>query len=131
VNLKWLDSLPFLLTFFEIDDSVRDFFLMSRTICLLPTALGYPEGGGQLWVYLNWALALHALGFKVIWLELVWRDCAAEELRTKLRSLRKQLTPYGFADRVAHSSISGDRVPDDVSSICLSLDDAARITLKQ
>ncbi len=31
--------------------------------------IAYPEGGGHLWVYLEWALALRALGQRVIWLE--------------------------------------------------------------
>jgi hypothetical protein len=29
---------------------------------MTPLTLGYPEGAGHLWVYLNWALSLHALG---------------------------------------------------------------------
>ena len=28
-----------------------------------------PRGGGHLWVYLNWALGLHAVGCDVTWLE--------------------------------------------------------------
>jgi hypothetical protein len=35
---------------------------------MTPLTLGYPEGAGHLWVYLNWALSLHALGCRVIWL---------------------------------------------------------------
>src|SRR5207253_2899556 len=34
---------------------------MSLTVCLAPAnTIGYPQGGGHLWVYLNWALALRA-----------------------------------------------------------------------
>ena len=29
---------------------------MSVTVWLLANTLSYPEGGGHLWVYLNWAL---------------------------------------------------------------------------
>ena len=31
---------------------------MSQTVCLAANCIGYPEGGGHLWVYLNWALGL-------------------------------------------------------------------------
>ena len=34
---------------------------MSVTVCLAPAqTIEYPEGGGHLWVYLNWALGLRA-----------------------------------------------------------------------
>ena len=39
------------------------------TVCMTPLTLGYPEGGGHLWVYLNWALGLQAAGCEVVWLE--------------------------------------------------------------
>src|SRR5256885_9103092 len=43
---------------------------MSLTVCLAPAnTVAYPNGGGPLWVYLHWALALKALGCRVIWLE--------------------------------------------------------------
>src|SRR5207237_1244074 len=43
---------------------------VSLTVCLAPAnTIGYPQGGGHLWVYLNWALALRAIGCRVIWLE--------------------------------------------------------------
>src|SRR5207237_10082675 len=43
---------------------------MSLTVCLAPAnTIGYPQGGGHLWVYLNWALALRAVGCAGIWLE--------------------------------------------------------------
>jgi hypothetical protein len=42
---------------------------MSITVCLCTNTIGYPEGGGHLWAYLNWALGLRALGCEVIWLE--------------------------------------------------------------
>ena len=42
------------------------------TICLTPAGtLNYDEGGGHFWVFLNWALGLRSLGYRVIWLELV------------------------------------------------------------
>jgi len=54
---------------------------MSATVCLLANALSYPEGGGHLWVYLNWALGLRALGCQVIWLERVFPRTPPHEVR--------------------------------------------------
>ena len=42
---------------------------MSLTVCLCADTLGYLAGGGHMWVYLNWALGLRALGCRVVWLE--------------------------------------------------------------
>ena len=43
---------------------------MSTAVCLAPArTIAYPQGGGHLWVYLQWALGLRALGCRVIWLE--------------------------------------------------------------
>ena len=40
---------------------------MSVTVCLsTKKTLSYPQGGGHLWVFLNWALGLRALGCEVI-----------------------------------------------------------------
>src|SRR5437867_12665281 len=51
--------------------------LMSLTACLAPAnTMAYPNGGGHLWVYLNWVLGLRALGCQVIWLEVVDRSVA-------------------------------------------------------
>jgi len=48
---------------------------MSITVCLSTNqTLNYPHGGGHLWVYLNWALGLRALGCEVIWLETVSKE---------------------------------------------------------
>ena len=47
------------------------------TVCMTPLTLGYPQGGGHLWVYVNWALSLQALGCRVVWLE----DIGAEKSR--------------------------------------------------
>src|SRR5213592_1854174 len=49
---------------------VRGERVVSVTVCLAPAnTVAYPNGGGHLWVYLHWALALKALGCRVIWLE--------------------------------------------------------------
>src|SRR5439155_97251 len=56
---------------------------MSAAICLAAArTIMYPHGGGHLWVYLQWALSLLALGWRVIWLEgLNPRDAAGRRGR--------------------------------------------------
>ena len=44
---------------------------MSLKVCLAVKALSFPQAGGHLWVYLNWALALRSLGWDVVWMEAV------------------------------------------------------------
>ena len=41
----------------------------TRRVWLWANTLSFPRGGGHLWVYLNWALGLHAVGCDVNWLE--------------------------------------------------------------
>jgi len=95
----------------------------------MPSALGYPQGGGQLWLYLNWAMGLRDLGYQVIWLELVWPNYAVEDVRAKFLSLRRQLAQYGFAEHLAIESMNGNRLPKEISRECLTLDDAAEAEL--
>src|SRR5207248_9500806 len=86
---------------------------VSLTVCLAPAnTIGYPQGGGHLWVYLNWALALRAAGCRVIWLEGV-DDAAGDSsvarrrrsrgryVRECVAALKAHLGPYGLADALA------------------------------
>src|SRR2546428_11850938 len=87
--------------------------VMSETVCLVPApTIGYPRGGGHLWEYLNWALALRAIGYRVIWLEGVdlddgdnstarrrrWRG---GDVRECVATLKARLESYGFAGEPA------------------------------
>src|SRR5688500_6356709 len=57
---------------------------MSVTVCLSTnTTLSYPQGGGHLWVFLNWALGLRALGCEVIWLGTVSDEESAAALQSR------------------------------------------------
>jgi hypothetical protein len=38
-------------------------------VCLSVTSLGFLEGGGHRWAYLNCALGLKSIGCEVTWLE--------------------------------------------------------------
>jgi hypothetical protein len=110
---------------------------MSTTVCLVPApTIGYPRGGGHLWEYLNWALALRAVGCRVIWLEGIdlddgenpearrrrWRGA---DVRECVATLRARLESYGLTDALALFSMNGARIPDDLAQGCLDLDAAA------
>jgi len=100
---------------------------MSITVCIAPVrTLEYPEGGGHLWEYLNWALGLRALGCRVIWLEAVAPSTPAGEIRAKIAALKLRLERYGLGNCLAlHSSADGSLCPDVTALGCLELDEAA------
>ena len=110
---------------------------MSLTVCLAPAnTIGYPQGGGHLWVYLNWALALRAIGCRVIWLEGVDDDVGdtsvarrrrwrGRDVRECVATLKAHLARYGFADALALYSITGAPLPADLAASGLTLEAAA------
>jgi hypothetical protein len=125
---------------------------MSVTVCLSTnTTLSYPQGGGHLWVFLQWALGLRALGCEVIWLETISdvesvaalnrrrglepdapAGCAsdlADEVRANVATLKGRLERYGLAEHLALCSWSGETVPDEVTNGCLDLEAAAEADL--
>ena len=74
---------------------------MSTTVCLSAKTIFYTRSGGHLWVYLNWALGLRALGCRVIWMETVFPDFPAHEVRPYVDLLKSRLERYGLAECVA------------------------------
>jgi len=110
---------------------------VSLRVCLAPAnAIAYPNGGGHLWVYLNWALALRSAGCEVIWLEGVdlddQDDSAAARRRRRagspracIEALKERLAPFGLADALAIYAIDGRTVPADLAQGCLDLEAAA------
>jgi hypothetical protein len=125
---------------------------MSVTVCLSTnTTLNYPQGGGHLWVFLNWALGLRALGCEVIWLEKVSdkeRVAAlgrrrglgpddleerasdlADEVQANVATLKGRLERYGLAERLALHSGSGEVLPGEVTKGCLDLEAATEADL--
>ena len=130
---------------------------MSVTVCLSTnTTLNYPQGGGHLWVFLNWAMGLRALGCEVIWLETVStkesisalksrrkyrrlrleRDGLVEhpsdlvhEVQSNVATLKKRLERYGLAERLALSSQGGEVLSGEVTNGCLDLEAAAEADL--
>ncbi len=97
---------------------------MSLTVWLLANTLSYPEGGGHLWVYLNWALGLRELGCRVTWVETVAPSTPREDIRGNLAVLKTRLDRYDFAHSVALCSRTGERLPEGAAAGCLSLEAA-------
>jgi hypothetical protein len=130
---------------------------MSVTVCLSTNqTLNYPQGGGHLWVFLNWALGLRVLGCEVIWLETVSnketvsalksrrkynglrleRDGLVErssdlmyEVQANVATLKRRLERYGLAENLALHSWSGETLSDEVAKGCLDLEAAAEADL--
>jgi hypothetical protein len=72
---------------------------MSPVVWLGADTLYYRVGGGQLWVYLNWALGLHALGSRVVWLEAVYPNTPTNRLASLPGALERRLGPYRLGGR--------------------------------
>jgi hypothetical protein len=103
---------------------------MSAVVCLAPArTLAYPQGGGHLWVYLQWALALRALGHRVIWLEGIDARDPARDARAMVAALESRLKSYALADSLALFSLSDEPLPPDVAEGTLDLDAAAEADL--
>jgi hypothetical protein len=99
---------------------------MSITVCIAPAkTLYYPKGGGHLWVFLNWALGLRALGCQVIWLEAITGSPSAEAVREGVAALKFRLERYGLVNCLALYSPTDDPLPVDATTIgCLDLEAA-------
>src|SRR4051812_50161795 len=77
---------------------------MSVRVAMMANTLCYPEGGGHMWVYLNWALGLRAAGCEVIWLEGVAVNGSVAGARAGVGDPRARLAPDGPDQSIAPSS---------------------------
>jgi hypothetical protein len=103
---------------------------MSLTVCVAPAnTVAYPHGGGNLWVYLQWALGLRALGCRVIWLEVLDPGKPLEATKGNVAALRERLDRYGLAESLALVSADGVPLPRDLAATALDLDAAAEADL--
>jgi len=103
---------------------------VSLTVCLAPAnTVAYPNGGGHLWVYLQWALGLRALGCRVIWLEEIDPTEPGEETNRNLATLRERLARWDLADGLALTTPDGAALPRDVAGTSLDLEAAAEADL--
>ncbi len=102
---------------------------MSLSVCLAANTLSYPEGGGHLWVHLNWALGLRSLDCRVLWLEAVEPGTPVAEARRQVAGLRQRLGRYDLADGLVLCSQAGAPLAAEVLDGCLDLDAAAEVDL--
>src|ERR1051326_2083773 len=101
---------------------------MSLTVCVAPAdTIGYPQGGVHLWVYLQWALALKALGCRVIWLEGIDTDAGdgsaarrrrwrTSDVRTCVAILKERLVSFGLPDALALYPRGSEPLPRELTS---------------
>src|SRR3989442_3510599 len=94
---------------------------MNARVCVCAGALCFPQGGGHLWVYLNWALGLRALGCQVFWLEGVWPGID----NALVAALKSRLGRYGLAEYLALFSWTGAPLHDGAENECLHVAAAA------
>jgi hypothetical protein len=104
---------------------------MSVTVCLFANTISYPEAGGHLWVYLNWALGLRALGCRLVWMEGVGGPpgTPASALQAQVAGLKQRLERYGLAEAVALWSWSNEPLPPAATHRCRGLETAATADL--
>ena len=103
---------------------------LDLTVCLTPAdTLNYPEGGGHLWVFLNWALGLKALGCRPIWLERFPMKLAPAKALANVLALKQNLEFAGMGDSLALYSDSHDKLPVELKGLCLDLDTASKADL--
>ncbi len=102
------------------------------TVCIAPLTLGYPEGGGHLWEYLNWALGLQALGCRVVWLEDIGELAASrprQEVEADIAILKERLERHGLRDSLALASFHRPPLDPALTEGCLDLDAACEAEL--
>jgi hypothetical protein len=102
---------------------------MSLTVCLFPNAIGYSDGGGYLWEYLNWALGLRALGCELVWLEAVSPNTPLHEIDALVTALQSRLERYGLSQCVAICSQNNRPLPKGATKSCRDLDAASEADL--
>jgi hypothetical protein len=92
---------------------------MSTTVCLTAKTLDYPQGGGHLWVYLNWAIGLRSCGCDVIWLENFSASQPPEIILDWMCTLKQRLEPYGLSERIALFSDMEAPLPPALAAVAL------------
>ena len=103
---------------------------MSLTVCVAPAnTVAYPHGGGNLWVYLHWALGLKALGCRVIWLEALDLGRPLPATKGNVAALRERLERFGLAESLALCSLDGASLSRDLAAPALDLEEAAEADL--
>src|SRR6266576_2684341 len=100
---------------------------MSLTVCLAPAnTVAYPNGAGHLWVYLHWALALKALGCRVIWLEGIDVDDSDTSPAGRRGWRRSAPQSVALGARQGRAAVPPLRVRRHRSGVAPDLDDDGR-----
>jgi len=103
---------------------------MSPTICIATNGtLRWPKVAGLLWVFLNWALGLRALGCRVLWLERITADLHADEIPELIVNLISYLKAYGLENCLALSWETEPPISSDVFDGCLTFEEAREADL--
>ena len=102
---------------------------MPPAVWLAAETIDYPQGGGHMWAYLNWALGLRALGCRIVWLETIEPHLVNGQLPELLTSLRARLRPYGLDRAIAIGPRSGGPLPSDATEGCIDLAEACEADL--
>lgn len=97
---------------------------MSITVCIGARTLFYPNGGGHLWAYMNWALGFKALGCRVLWLEEVARSETYERLQHHVALLRQRLRRAGLNDDIVLAPSRGTSLPGELPPGCRAVEEA-------
>jgi hypothetical protein len=95
------------------------------TVCITPLTLGYPQGGGHLWEYLNWALSLRALGCRVVWLEDIGEHAANSpraQVEREIDTLGARLEAYGLDGALALTSFGAPELEAAAAESDLMID---------
>jgi hypothetical protein len=111
------------------NDKLESCVFMSIQVCLGANTLFYPNGGGHLWVYLNWALGLRALGCQLTWLEGVDPNMPVHTVLVHVATLKQHLKLYGFSGCVALCSLTDEPLSQDMSEDILDLAAATEMDL--
>src|SRR3989442_10771733 len=82
------------------------------TVVLSPfDVVGFPEGGGHFWVYMQYAQGLRRLGCDVYWLEQVRRRKDPDRDAHALATFRERLERFGMGQRVLLYTLGEDGGP--------------------
>ena len=82
---------------------------MSIRVCLNGNTIGYPEGGGHFWVYLNWALGFKQAGAEVIWMEPIHLRKSQDDIDKQAAMLRRRLAQFGLDQEPVLCRINGSK----------------------
>src|SRR5262245_38972779 len=104
--------------------------LVGITVCVWANTISYLEGGGHLWVYLNWALGLHRCGCRVLWLETLRPETTFCQAKIAVLKLKRLLQPYGFSEHlVLNYSPPSNRAASEVAAARALLEEAVHADL--